>query len=251
MTKAPETTPASTGIHQRIARGLVVLCAVFFLMLGCGSVLAVLLLPMLTTTREIVRVEAARNQLKEIGVAARNYHAIYGRFPPPFTTDAIGTPTNSWRVLILPYLSEAANYDDWQTQESWQQEPNASLGDPAPRVYTSPIVQDPPTTTETHIFAIRHPRGVMMPEKAVSATEIADGTSRTIWAAYLPNHTTHWAAPVDISLDRLQDELANLTESSPAILLFADGAVLLIDQPLQRELVESLVTRDGNEPIDF
>lgn len=227
------------------------LCAIFLLMLGGGSVLALLLLPMLTTTREIVRVEAARNQLKEIGLAARSYHEVYGRFPPPFTTDADGTPTNSWRVLILPYLSEAANYNDWRLQRSWQEEPNVSFGDPAPRVYTSPIVQDPPTTTETHIFAIRHPRGVMMPDDAVAATEIADGTSRTIWAAYLPNHTTHWAAPVDISLDRLQDELANLTESSPAILLFADGAVQLIDQPLQRELVESLVTRDGNEPIDF
>ena len=228
---------------------LVVVAAIVLMLLACSGILLALLLPAITTTREIVRVEAARNQMKQIGLAMHNYHSTYGQLPPAFTTDPRGEPTNSWRLMLMPFLDEPMRLEQWHLQQPWDSEVNAGLGTPAPGVYTSPLVQNPPTPTETHIFAVRHPDSVMPGADGLNWADISDRLPDTILAAYLPEHTTHWAAPVDISLERLQDELANATQDSPIILLFADGSVRLIDEPLQPELVESLVTRSGHETI--
>ena len=57
-----------------------------------------------------------------------------------------------------------------------------------------------------------------------------------------PNHTAHWAAPVDITLKRLQDEVSNATLDSPVVLLFTDGRIVVVESPLNPFVVKEMVT---------
>jgi len=66
-------------------------------------------------------------------------------------------------------------------------------------------------------------------------------TRKFLLAAYLPNHTIHWAAPVDITLQRLQDEVLNANPNSPVVLLFTDGSIFAVENPLESFVVREFV----------
>ena len=49
------------------------------------------------------------NNLKQIAIAMHNYHDTYGSLPPAAVCDKKGKPILSSRVLILPFIEEAAS----------------------------------------------------------------------------------------------------------------------------------------------
>ena len=71
-------------------------------------VMIALLLPAVQAAREAARRAMCVNNLKQIGLAMHNYHERHGASPRPAIYDANGKPLLSWRVLILPYLEQAA-----------------------------------------------------------------------------------------------------------------------------------------------
>ena len=76
---------------------------------ACGMV--ALLLPAVQAAREAARRAQSSNNLKQIGLAMHNYHDTYGTFPPAVVTDASGKPLYSGRVLLLPFMEQAALFD--------------------------------------------------------------------------------------------------------------------------------------------
>src|SRR5262249_47678193 len=71
-------------------------------------------------------------------------HAILGymlhhhkelRYPPPAVYAKDGKALLSWRVLILPYLSEEALFREFSLSEPWDSETNKKLLDKMPSVY--------------------------------------------------------------------------------------------------------------------
>ena len=78
------------------------------------------------------------------------------------------------------------------------------------------------------------------------AADLDNGVSGGLRAAYLPNHTAHWAAPVDITLKRMQDEVFTAT---PVVLLFADGGILSLSAPVDLGIIEGFVTRRSKSSI--
>ena len=60
-----------------------------------------------------------QDNLKQIAHALRAYEEAKGDLPPTYTTDNIGNPTLSWRVLILPYLESGALYNSFNPDEPW------------------------------------------------------------------------------------------------------------------------------------
>jgi prepilin-type N-terminal cleavage/methylation domain-containing protein len=93
------------------------------------GVLVALLLPAVQAARESARRSQCSNNLKQLGLAAHNFHDVYGRFPPGNTgpmphQNYLQVPGNqclSSLAFILPYIEQKPAYDLVQT--SWLVDP--------------------------------------------------------------------------------------------------------------------------------
>ncbi len=108
MTAYVETTRnRSATLRRSLAFTLVELLVVIAII---GILLGVLL-PAVQAAREAARRSRCTNNLKQLGIAIQSYHGQYGRFPPGARLHATEREIGvSWRVLVLPYLEEAALY---------------------------------------------------------------------------------------------------------------------------------------------
>jgi prepilin-type N-terminal cleavage/methylation domain-containing protein/prepilin-type processing-associated H-X9-DG protein len=83
------------------------------------GILVALLLPAVQAAREAARRSECNNNLKQIGLAAHNFHDSYKRFPPggaadqtPFGVHPTGQGYGmSWFVYLLPYVEQSALYN--------------------------------------------------------------------------------------------------------------------------------------------
>src|SRR5262245_5397422 len=86
------------------------------------GVLIALLLPAVQKVREAANRMSCTNNLKQIGLAAHNYHDTHGKFPPavlmpyaqegndPLTGGAANPFGPNWAVFLLPYMEQEALY---------------------------------------------------------------------------------------------------------------------------------------------
>jgi prepilin-type N-terminal cleavage/methylation domain-containing protein len=102
------------------------------------GVLISFLLPPVPVAREAARRMQCLNNLKQIVIAFHNYHDEYGSFPPVYTIDENGKPLHSWRVLILPYIEQAALYKKIRLDEPWDSEYNRQFHSEAPSIFRCP-----------------------------------------------------------------------------------------------------------------
>jgi hypothetical protein len=117
-------------------------------------------------------------------------------------------------------------------------------------VYVDPGQQDL-VSDETHVFAVRHPQGMLSGEAGLTFADVTDGLANTVLAVYLPGRTTSWSAPEDITLAELQAEFAKASPDKPVSVLFGDGSVRRFAEPLDPLTVEAIVTRDGGEAVNL
>jgi len=81
------------------------------------AILIALLLPAVQQAREAARRSQCKNNLKQLGLALHNYHDVHGVFPPGSVykpngaAAAITANELAWSVMILPYLDQAAMYN--------------------------------------------------------------------------------------------------------------------------------------------
>ena len=93
----------------------------------CGGIMAVLLIPAVSSAREAARRMQCSNNLKQIALALHNYHSAYGTLPPAYTIDVDGNRLHSWRTLILPYMEQDALYQQIDFSKPWDDPANAFL----------------------------------------------------------------------------------------------------------------------------
>lgn len=100
--------------------------------LGCG-VLLLLLLAVLFPAVQKVRAAAARmscaNNLKQIGLAAHNYHDTKGFFPPGAMPNAALPPDQrlSFYVSLMPYIESDPTYFQLAKEEAWDSPTNIGV----------------------------------------------------------------------------------------------------------------------------
>ena len=112
------------------------------------AILIALLLPAVQQAREAARRSQCKNNLKQIGTAFHNYNETHNVFPPGAvdsdrrTNSSVAAADNTnalgWATMLLPYLDEAALYQQIGGEtggfsHSWQDANNdGTVNDPIP-----------------------------------------------------------------------------------------------------------------------
>ena len=90
-------------------------------MIAVISILMALLLPAVQMAREAARRTQCLSNLKQIGLALRNYHDIQRTFPPAcirpvgFIDNGRDHPRSTWAVAILPMIEQANLYQQFDS----------------------------------------------------------------------------------------------------------------------------------------
>lgn len=184
--------------------------------------------PVQNIKRNAVARTGTGSKLKQVYDALELYaNDNNGKYPPPFTKNAQGSPLLSWRVLILPYIEQQNLFNKFNQNEPWDGPTNKPLLSYMPKIYASSGNSEVTTAYKTTFFAPVAKETVFSPAGTVSKNAISDGLSNTILIADVDDDfATEWSRPVDLNVNS-QNPALGLTNSNPAgfMALFCDGSV--------------------------
>lgn len=234
-------------------------------------VLVALLLPAVQQAREAARRTQSMNNLKQIALAMHNYHDVYGHFPAGTVegTDLEPEERLSFFYTILPYLDQAALYNELRESEKEPWDSNASS------TYTKMVVP-------TYV----HPSDVMFIEGGTSyigisgvgedaaslpngdpkagifgnnrksrMRDITDGTSNTLMTSESSDGDIPWAQGSRTLKGFSQQPYINGPDGiggpSPGgcNMGLADGSVRFVSENVDPSILEALATKAGGEVI--
>lgn len=193
------------------------------------------------------------NNLKQVGLAMHNFHDVNRSFPDDDGIDDGNKGNLSWRVHILPYLEQAALYNQFHLDEAWDSDHNKTLIGKMPDVFVSPGAEDPGTTT-MHVLT-----GTGMPfsgDEAVPIAQIHDGTSNTIMTVIAGSDKAEiWTKPGGLEIE-VDDPVASLGKTGDRFAtVFMDGSARFLNSDMNPvDLLHLMQHQDGqavnsiNEP---
>ena len=138
------------------------------------GILIALLLPAVQAAREAARRTQCTNNLKQISLAAHNYHDSAGTFPPAylsgwnFTTPTLRKRGFSLFIHLLPYIEMNNLYDQWDFSDP----DKAFVGDVDSLAAKGPDLLCPsePESENPLDYGSRHIQGVQMPPRHIKVT---------------------------------------------------------------------------------
>jgi prepilin-type processing-associated H-X9-DG protein len=236
---------------------------------GLIALLAMLLLPALSSVRGAAERSDCMYNLKQVQLACLSYESVNGTMPPAYIADASGKPVHSWRVLILPYFGDpalTALYAKYNLNEPWNGPNNSRLAQSTPDVFRCPGHSDDKAVTagETHYVAVVGPDTGWPGSKGRPIKQITDGMSMTIMVIEASGLGINWMEPRDVSLDEaiellttkprsghahVDDEFLTRIyyETSSRNVVWCDGHVRWMEQLKDAELAKSYLTATGGE----
>jgi hypothetical protein len=216
-----------------------------------------LLLPAVQKVREAAARTRVANNLKQIGLAMHNYHAVYGALPPHAIYSKDGkTPLLSWRVAILPYIEQDNLYKQFHLDEPWDSEHNKKLIDQMPKTYELPTDSGPPRggPGQTY-YQVLVGGGALFDAgpKGPRLADVTDGLSNTLMVVEGADPVT-WTKPDDLTYDpNKPPPKLGLHYPGGFIVLIGDGSVRTLPPTVDEKTLRALITRAGGEriPPDF
>ncbi len=212
-------------------------------------VAAVLASPVLQA-RESARRGQCVNNLKQLALAAHNYHDTHNTFPPQALRDANGKKLLSWRVLLLPYLEQGGLYEQFHLDEPWDSEHNRKLIEKMPAVFACPSADLTKRGMTTYLAPVG--KGTVFGGKeGTSIRAITDGTSATILFVEVdPQHAVIWTKPDDLAIDwdNVRRGLAK-HHSGGFNAVFCDGAVHFLSGEVPVETLKRLLQMNDGHPV--
>jgi prepilin-type processing-associated H-X9-DG protein len=219
-----------------------------------APIAAALFLPAMSASRSAARRSQSTNNMKQIGLAMFNYEAANGHLPGTIR-DKDGKALLSWRVQLLPYLEEAALYNEFKLDEPWDSAHNKPLMDRMPMSFTIPGALQAPGMTYYRGFSGASTLFDPEAKGGVKIADITDGTSNTI-AVVEAKEAVEWTRPDnDLAFDNKEDTakalLPKLGGHFPGGFntLFLDGSVRFIKETINLNVLRALITRNGGEVI--
>ncbi|MFO0820421.1 MAG: DUF1559 domain-containing protein [Pirellulales bacterium] len=214
-----------------------------------------------------------RTNLKQIGLALRDYESTYSRLPLAIEVTQDGKLWRSWRTHVYPTFMVAMG-DVYDTHTAWDSQTNLRLVNGTP----IPIGHKDGTTTMTSLARIPRcfacPKGapwnanginyvVVRGEKTafpksapIKLTDIADGLDNTILVVESVTCTPDWTEPRDLdfeTMDFIINSAARPSISSfhpsGALVCFADLEVFCITPRVTESELKAMLTIAGGEDI--
>ena len=231
------------------------------------GMLIALLLPATQCAREASRRMACTNNLKQIGLALHNYADAYGQFPP-----AVIGPSNvprdrqfSWMVALLPFLEQNSLYEQLRLDLPCDHPHNAALLQRPMDAFLCPSSPDQTVSLEgaykTSYLAVtgvgstpgdRSTRGIIGFDKGLAFRQIKDGTSNTLLVGEVVDGGPWYAGGYGTARS-IDDWMAKETWSmhpGVGMFLFGDASVHPVSEGTDPQLLRSLATASGNEPVN-
>jgi len=233
------------------------------------------LLGAIEAARAAARRTQSMNNLKQIALAFHNYSDVHNAFPPAVIYGPDGKPWHSWRVLLLPFLEQAALYEQYDFSEPWDSPKNIKLAETVLAVYRDPAREGNDAFTDYAAIvgenAIFRPDFVKMKSaddfpacltgKKTHFRDVTDGTSNTIMFATLdPSRKIPWTKPEDIVFDDTFPGVGKPAgigaihkgagPNTPVALVgLTDGSVRAIPGDLDTAAITPFLTRNGGEVV--
>jgi hypothetical protein len=168
--------------------------------------------------------EAAINNLKQIGLAFHLYADDNDSKWADDLTDKDGHPLLSWRVALLPHLGEKDLYEQFKLDEPWDSKHNKTLIAKMPQIYAPIRVKAKEGETFYQRFV---GKGALFSEKgpAYTISKLPDGTANTCLVVEAGDPAT-WTKPIDLpfNLKGPLPKLGGLFDGDFHT-VFCDGAV--------------------------
>lgn len=212
------------------------------------------LMPLIATARQQAFRSGSVNNLKQILLAFHNYHDVYGKLPAN-SYDKNGKPLLSWRVHILPFVEQAALYQQFHLDEPWDSEHNRKLVATLPVQYLSPSSKGELAAQGKTRYQL--PLGEGLPgsvKKRLRFQDFTDGLSNIIAVAEVPaSDAVIWTRPDDFHVNMespLESFLPGETEGFNAARY--DGSVRYMrKKELADNILKALLTHQGGEAVNY
>ena len=194
------------------------------------------------------------DNLKEIGIAAHNYHDVHAKLPAPFVRKPgefpgqVPTDLNdrlSWRVSLLPYINEGGLYNQFRPEQPWNGPTNLPLSNTAVRDYVDP---DTPTDPSTRV-RVFYDNGAAFETRneARIPASFPDGTSNTILFVEGGDKVT-WSRFQEYKFDP-NGVLPALgrADRDTFLVVMTDGSVRSVKKSVSPTTLKAAITRAGGE----
>lgn len=191
------------------------------------------------------------NNLKQIGIAAHNFHDRYKGFP--FPSGNREAPENekgklSWRVHLLPYLEEQALYEQFNLEEPWDSEHNKALLEKMPDVFK---LSEGTKPGHTQIVSPVGEGFLAEGNDRKSFASVRDGASNTVMVLTVkPEHAVPWTKPGGFQFDPAKASEVLGGRDDGFLALFADGRVTALDPNLEPDTIKAILTISGGEVVN-
>lgn len=195
----------------------------------------------------------SQNNLKEITLAAHQFHDTFAGLPAGTLFDEEGRMLHGWQAQLLPYMELGALYDKIDFKKAWNHPDNAAPFRQTVRPFLSPY------ETATHNaegFALSGYAGNILilggDRRFTLHGDFPDGTAKTILLGEARGNFKPWGHPrncrdLSLGINRSPDGFGNPGKANGANFAFADGTVRFIADNVSPEVLRALSTPNGGE----
>lgn len=210
-------------------------------MIATIGVLVVLLLPAHRSIRPTARKVQCMSNLRCIGIALQQYHAVHGALPPACTFDSNGRPLHSWRTLILPELGHTELYESIDLTKPWDDPANAKAFETRVPEFDCPAML--PRGLTNYMAAVG-PDAFLHPTRPRSFDEIQSPSVTLMLFESDMESAVHWMSPANASIDAFIQfgARSKLPHSGGINAIMGDGSARFLNQDLDPGVRRKLVS---------
>ncbi len=227
----------------------------------CIPILIALLLPAVQQAREAARSTQAMNHMKQIGLAAHNFHDTFNQFPPSGVARperqpqlAPNTVPQAFMTDILPFVDQAPLYNMVQRGQVWSDPLNKAAFSNVVPTYLHPSVPGQPVNAEGYAVAHYATNGKAISDQAtVGIADITDGTSNTMMLGTVNDGFKAWGDPTnhrDPSSGFNGGPMSfGASNNRTAIILLFDGSVRRVPVTLSPDICSKIADYQDGQPV--